>query len=174
GLHSIGAVVEDAGDQNVGGIAGGSDGIVHAGVAVLGEADLDIGRAGAADENAEIRGEQDVGVAAGGEAGFDGPVVHGDHQPRNFAGGDAGVLGEIDRGGGAHAQHAAKRQIDLGGFGTGSDGAAYGDDCLALGDLECAGDFGCPIGVLAVERDDGDGGCGGRLVGFLGGKRGRE
>ena len=85
---------------------------------------------------------QDVGVAAGGEAGLDRAVIESHHEAGRIAGRDAGVGGELDGGGGADAQRAAMRQQDLGGGGSGSDGAAGGDDGLAAGDLECSSD-GC-------------------------------
>ena len=67
---------------------------------------------------AEVGSEQDVGVAAGGEVGFDSAVIESHHQAARFAGGDAAVGREMDGGGGADAQHAAAWQLDLRGFGT--------------------------------------------------------
>ena len=49
------------------------------------------------------------------------------------------------------------REDDLGGLGSRSNSAAGGDDGLALRDFKRAGDRGGAVGVLAVERDDGNG-----------------
>ena len=95
GLHAVDAAVKDAGHQHIGRIDAG---IIHAGVAVLAEPDFHIRCAGAADEDAEVGGEHEVGVAGGGKAGLDCAVIHGHHQAGNRRRGDAGVGGELDGG----------------------------------------------------------------------------
>ena len=138
GLDAIGSAFKDAADEDIRCVRAG---VVDAGVAVVPQANLYIHGAGSADKNAEIGGEEDIGVAAGGVAGFDGAAVKSHHEAGSFASGDAGVSGELHGGGRAHAQRAAAGQYygsDLGAGGDGpvrldrgctggdQDGAAYG------------------------------------------------
>ena len=112
---------------------------------------------GVADENAEVRRENHVGVAAGGEAGFDGAVIDGHEKARHFAGGNAGVGSKLDRSGRTDAQSAALGQRDFGRGRSGSHGAVGGNERSASDNLQRAGDHGGAAGNAAVERNDGNG-----------------
>ena len=174
-LHAVVAAFKDAGDQNVWRVDAC---VIHAGVAIGAQADAHLRRAGAADEDAEVGRHQDVGVAAGGEAGFDRAVIDGHHEAGDLAGGDAGVGGQLDGGRRADTQRAAVGQGDLGGVIARRDGSAGGDEGSAVHDLHAAGHLGRCAGNLAVEGHNGDGtgrdgrALGGRLRRGCGGLRG--
>jgi len=103
---------------------------------VLAQAHLDLRRAGTADEDAKIRRQQNVGVAAGGITHLDSTVIHSHHQAGGLAQGNAGVGGQFDGSRGADAQYAAMRQCDLCGLGAGGYGAAGSNDGPSLRDLK--------------------------------------
>ena len=111
-LHAVDAAVEDACHEDIGSV---DSRIVDAGVAVLCEAQFHIGRPGAADEDSEVGSEQDVGVSAGSEAGFNCAVIKYHHQAWHIAGRYARIRSQFDGGRGADAKHASTRQSHFGG-----------------------------------------------------------
>ena len=149
GLHAIGAAIEDAADEDIGCVDAG---IVHAGVAVVAKADFDIDGAGTADEDAEIGGEQNIGVAAGSVAGFDGAVIESHHQAGCFPGGNTGVRGQVHGCGRAHTQNAATGKDNGSDLGGGSYGTIGLDGGSAGGDEDGSADR-----IRGVEGNDGDG-----------------
>ena len=82
-LNAIGTAVKEAGDQNIGRVDAG---VIDAGVPVGAETHFHIGCSGTANENAEVGSHQNIGVAAGGEAGLDGAMIHGHQESGDFAG----------------------------------------------------------------------------------------
>ncbi len=153
GLDAVSLAGEEAGDGDVGRVLAV---VVDAGVAVVGEADLDGGVAGTADEDAEVGSEDDVGELAGVEVGFDGTVVERDHETRVIGGGMCGIESEGSAGGRAEAEMAATGEGEPGRACARCDRAAGADRGAGAGDGERSGEG--EVGVEVDERD-GLGGC---------------
>jgi hypothetical protein len=144
-LDAISAAFKQAAGEDIGGMIAA---VVDAGVALIVDAEAEVGLARPGDEDAEIGSEQDVGILAGQVVSFEGTAVEGDHEA---AAGDGVVGGEMDFGGGAHVEVAAPGEGDADAFIAGGNGSVVADEGEAIFDGEGAG-----------ERDsfDGNGGQG--------------
>ena len=140
--------------------------IVEAGVALIVDAEAEVGRAGTGDENAQIRRENDVGELAGDVVAFDGTTVERDHKA---AAGDRCVGGEMNLCRGANVEIAAARELEVHGLVVRSDGSVVADEGEAVGDGHGTTERNA-VGGYGGERGDF---CGRRRCGFVedGGKR---
>jgi hypothetical protein len=131
-LHAIEAALKLTGDGHVGGIRSV---VVNAGIALLIGADLQIGLAGAGDEDAQVGREQYIGILAGCVAGFDGSAIEGDHKGgvcRRIGWVCRCVLREVHFGRGAKTQLAASCEGDMRRRIARSDGSVVSDTGFAV------------------------------------------
>ena len=105
--------------------------IVETGIALVVDAEAEVGGAGTGDEKAEIGREDDVGERTGNVVAFEAAAVERDHEA---AAGDCGVGGEVNLGRGADVEAAAARQLEMRGLVAGGDGLVVADDGKAVGD----------------------------------------
>jgi len=153
GLNTVYASIEDAGDQDIRRVAAW---VIHAGVAPLAEANLDAGVAGTANEDSEIRGENRVGIATGGEIGFDRAMIHSHHEAWSLARGNARIRSEFDGSRSADLERTPLRKRDLSRGCAGRDGSAGRNESGAVHHLQRAGDHGCAAGDTTIQRNDRD------------------
>jgi hypothetical protein len=95
GLNPVGSPLEHAGNHNV---RRARAWIVHTRVAVLAQAYLHLGCAGAADEDAEIGRQHYVGIFSRCKACLDRAAVERQHQTRCFTRRHALIRRHVDRG----------------------------------------------------------------------------
>ena len=110
GLDAVESALEQAGDGDIGSV---SSVVVEASVALGADADLQVGLAGAGDENAKVRRHQHVGVLAGDVAGFERAAVERRSSARSISVGDGAVAGEVDGRRRTELQRAAARELML-------------------------------------------------------------
>jgi hypothetical protein len=129
--------------------------VFDAGVAVGGDADSQIERAGALHGEAQVWRHDDVALH-GHKANFEGAAIEGDHQGRGAAGGFA--FGEVKSAGGADTDLATASESDVGCVSESFYGGAADEHSASVRDFEGAGDGGvlhadATDGLLRVQRD---------------------
>jgi hypothetical protein len=110
--------------------------VIDAGVSFGIHPDAQIGLPGAGDQDAQVWGDQDIGVLAHDVIGLDGAVIKRHHERAAGWVVDRAILRQVNGAGGAQSQGAAALQGNLDGLLSGGNLAAIAQQHLAMGDVD--------------------------------------